>query len=328
MSDDSPLVRLGQGEYAREIRPSDLRRVGTQNSPQRAPGSGDRPIPAHGQVPPGARPFQTPSALQETPVMNPLDTITRPTAPRPRRTLLYGTHGIGKSTFAAMSPRPIFIQTEDGLGDIDVDRFPLATSLRQVLEQLDALLEQEHEFETVVIDSLDWLERLIWSEVCRERSVKTIEDVPYARGYAFAVHHWQQVITRLDRLRDERGMSVILLAHAAIEKVLSPEHDTYDRYAPRLQKHASALVQEWCDEVLFASYRVHTKTVSEGFDRKRAQGIGTGERIVRTSERPGHVANNRCSLPDVFPLDHRLYAAHVRGEVPSQPAAAAAETGV
>lgn len=260
--------------------------------------------------------------------MTRLDTIERGPDIRPRRILLYGTHGIGKTTFAAMAESPVFIRTEDGLGALEVDRFPLCTSWGDVLACLDSLIAGKHDYRTVVIDSLDWLERLIWSEVCRERSVKTIEDVPYARGYAFAVHHWQQVITRLDRLRDERGMSVILLAHAAIEKVLSPEHDTYDRYAPRLQKHASALVQEWCDEVLFASYRVHTKTVSEGFDRKRAQGIGTGERIVRTSERPGHVAKNRCSLPDEFPLDHRLYAAHVRGEVPSQPAAEAAETGV
>jgi hypothetical protein len=111
-------------------------------------------------------------------------------------------------------------------------------------------------------------------------------------------------------------MQIILIAHARIEKFDNPETESYDRYVPRLNKHASALVQEWCDEVLFATYRVHTKHTDEGFNRKRTQGIGTGERIVRTTERPAHVAKNRLSLPDEFPLDYRLYAAFVRGESP------------
>src|SRR5690606_10937660 len=119
-----------------------------------------------------------------------------------------------------------------------------------------------------------------------------------------------------DALRAERSMQVILIAHAAIEKFANPETDSYDRYAPRLQKQASALVQEWCDEVLFASYRVHTRTSSEGFDRKRTQGIGTGERILRTTERPAHVAKNRLNLPDELPLDYRVFAALARGEQP------------
>jgi hypothetical protein len=109
---------------------------------------------------------------------------------------------------------------------------------------------------------------------------------------------------------------VMLTAHAQIERFANPETDAYDRYSPRLQKLGSALVQEWCDEVLFATYKVHTKTTSEGFDRKRVQGIGTGERVIRTTERPAHVAKNRLNLPDEIPLDYRIYAAFVRGENP------------
>ena len=124
------------------------------------------------------------------------------------------------------------------------------------------------------------------------------------------------MLAGLDALRNERGMEVILVAHAQIEKFANPETETYDRYAPRLQKLASALVQEWCDEVLFATYRVHTRTATEGFDRKRVQAIGTGERILRTTERPAHVAKNRLALPDEIPLDHRVYAAYARGENP------------
>lgn len=234
----------------------------------------------------------------------------------PRRVLLYGVHGVGKSTFGAMAEKPIFIQTEEGINDLEVDRFPLATRYADVLASLSALYSEPHEYRTVVIDSLDWLERLIFGEVCAQRGVESIEDIGYAKGYVFALTQWREVLAGLDALRAHRGMSVILIAHAAIEKFNNPETDSYDRYVPRLQKQASALVQEWCDEVLFATYRVLTKTTSEGFDRKRTQGIGTGERIIRTAERPAHVAKNRLNLPEEFPLDYRLYAAFVRGENP------------
>lgn len=245
-----------------------------------------------------------------------LNQVQRGRSQTPRRVLLYGVHGVGKSTFGAMAEKPIFIQTEEGINDIDVDRFPLATKYSDVVDALSALYSEEHEYETVVIDSLDWLERMIFADVCAKRGVESIEDIGYAKGYVFALAQWREILAGLDALRNERGMQVIVIAHAAIEKFANPETDSYDRYAPRLQKQASALVQEWADEVLFAAYKVHTKTSNEGFDRKRTQGIGTGERIVRTTERPAHVAKNRLNLPDEFPLDYRIYAAFVRGENP------------
>ena len=251
-----------------------------------------------------------------------MNQISKGRKARPRRVMLYGTHGIGKSTFGAMADRPIFVQTEDGLANIEVDRFPLAVRYADVLAALGELYTAEHEYRTVVIDSLDWLERLIWGEVCAKRGVESIEDIGYAKGYVFALTQWREILTGLDALRNERGIQVVLIAHAQIEKFANPETDTYDRYSPRLQKLASALVQEWCDEVLFASYRVHTKTTKEGFDRKRTQGVGTGERIIRTTERPAHVAKNRLNLPDEIPLDYRVYAAFVRGENPLQDHAA------
>jgi len=231
--------------------------------------------------------------------------------PQPRRAMVYGTHGVGKSTFGAMSDRPIFIQTEDGLGEIDCDKFPLAETFDQVIGAISELYAEKHPYRTVVIDSLDWLERLIWSEVCKKRGVKNIEEIPYAKGYAFAIDLWREFLEGLNALRNERGMGVILLAHSKIEKFENPETETYDRYSPRLQKLASAILQEWCDEVLFATYKVYTKKLDEGFSQTRTQGIGSGERILRTTERPAHVAKNRLNLPDELPLDWNAYGQYL-----------------
>jgi len=277
-----PLVRLGQGDFVREIWPHDL----------------------------------DSTHHKEAPMSTLIQQVQKGRRPKPRRVLLYGTQGIGKSTFGAMAESPIFVPTEDGLGDIDCESFPLAQSLGQVMASLEALYTSEHPYKTVVIDSLDWLERLIWAEVCSDRSVESIEDVGYAKGYTYAIDKWRQVLGALDALRSDRGMGVILIAHATIEKFDNPETEPYDRYSPRLPTLARALVQEWCDEVLFATYRVHTRKVDEGFNKAKHQGIGTGERIIRTVERPAHVAKNRIGLPAEFPLDYRVFAALVRGEDP------------
>ncbi|KPK68886.1 MAG: oxidoreductase [Acidithiobacillales bacterium SM23_46] len=234
----------------------------------------------------------------------------------PRRTLFYGIHGIGKSTFGSMAEKPIFVQTEDGLGEINCKRFPLAHRYNDVLMALGELYTESHEYRTVVIDSLDWLERLIWAQVCQNRGVESIEDIGYAKGYTFALTQWREVLAGLEALRNEREMMIILIAHAKIERFENPETEGYDRYSPRLHKTASAIVQEWCDEVLFATYKVLTRKVDEQFGRAQHRGIGTGERIIRTTERPAHVAKNRLSLPDEIPLDYRVYAALLRGETP------------
>lgn len=236
----------------------------------------------------------------------------------PRRVMVYGVHGIGKTTFGAMAPNPIFIQTEDGLANLEAPRFPLATAFDDVMAAVMGLYSEQHDYRTVVVDSADWLEQLIWKEIVRRRpttdrgrDVTSIEDYGFAKGYVYALEPWREVLDGLNALRNERGMMVILIAHAKIERFENPETDAYDRYSPRLNKHASALLQEWCDEVLFATYRVHTRQTDEGFDKTRTRGIGTGDRIIRTTERPAHMAKNRLSLPEEMPLDFAAYAEHL-----------------
>lgn len=226
----------------------------------------------------------------------------------PPRLLIYGTEGIGKSTTASQAPRPIFVPTEDGLDQIDCASFPLATTLNEVRSALSDLLREEHDFESVVIDSADWLERLIFDALCEQYGVSSIEKVDggYARGYTHALTHWRALLDDLDQLRNRRGMCVILLAHAKVEKFEDPEHAAYDRYSPRLHKHANALITEWADGVLFATRKIITRTQDGGFGRDRtiAAGLGKdgGERVLRTVGSPACVAKNRYGLPAELPL--------------------------
>lgn len=236
--------------------------------------------------------------------MGMLETIQSGRENRPPRIMIYGSEGVGKSTFGASAPSPIFIQTEDGLGELDCNKFPLAHSLAEVLAQLTALRDEQHDFQTVVIDSADWLERLIFDEVCREYGVRNIEkaDGGYGKGYTHALTHWRKVVNLLQELRDKRGMMVILVAHAKVERFEDPENAAYDRYTPRLHKHAASLIAEWVDAVLFANKKF--RVTKDSGDRAIAAPIGAdgGERIIRTVGSPACIAKNRYGLPGEIPL--------------------------
>ncbi len=228
-----------------------------------------------------------------------LKSIKKNTALSAPRVLVYGVEGIGKSTFAAGAPAPIFIQTEDGLGSLAVDHFPVAQKSADVLDAIAALHEPGHSFQTVVIDSLDWLETLIWRDIEAKFEAK---DLAYGKGSMIAAEEWRKVLDGLNSLRNNQGMAVVLIAHCEIKRFDSPETEPYDRYQPKLQARSSALVREWCDAVLFANYRTLIKKAEVGFNKEVSRGISTGERLLYTSERPAYMAKNRYALPESIPL--------------------------
>ena len=134
--------------------------------------------------------------------------LTRAHAPKPPRILTHGVAGVGKTTFASQSNKPVFVQTEDGLGTLASPHFPLARTFEEVIEALACLYTEEHDFKTVVIDSVDWLEPLVWAKACRDNGWASIEDAGYGKGYVAALNLWRQYIDGLNALRDDRGMTL------------------------------------------------------------------------------------------------------------------------
>ncbi len=233
--------------------------------------------------------------------MSLISSITKGREAQPPRIMIYGSEGVGKSTFAALAPNPVFVQTEDGLSEIDCSKFPLAKSFDDVVLQLQAVRDEQHDYGTVVIDSLDWLERLVWDRVCADYGVKSIEkaDGGYGKGYVHALTYWRQIVSLLNEIRARKGMAVILIAHAAVERFEDPEHAAYDRYTPRLHKKACSLVCEWVDAVLFASRRMRVDSTT---GKAAPVGADGGERVLRTNGSPACIAKNRFGLPTELPL--------------------------
>ena len=221
------------------------------------------------------------------------------------RIMVYGVEGIGKSTFGAGAPNPVYILTEDGLGSLKVDHFPLATSFQDVMDAIASLYKDNHAFETVVIDSLDWLEAIIQREIEQKYDAK---DLAYGKGSLIAAERWREILDGLNALRNDKGMAIILIAHTTIKRFDSPEVEPYDRYQPKLQERSNAVVREWADAVLFANYKTIVKKDDVGFNQTNNRGISTGERLLFTSERPAYMAKNRYNMPESIPLSWDAFA--------------------
>lgn len=234
-----------------------------------------------------------------------LKSIKKNTALSAPRIMLYGVEGIGKTTFASQAPNPIFICTEDGLGSLQVEHFPLATKASDVLDAIGSLVSENHEFGTVVLDSVDWLDNLIWSDV---ESTHDAKDLAYGKGAMIVAERWREVLAGLNALRNDKGMVVILIAHCQIKRFDSPEVEPYDRYQPKLQERSNAILREWVDAVLFANYKTIVKKDDVGFNKTSNRGISTGERLLYTSERPAYMAKNRYGLPESLPMSWEAFS--------------------
>lgn len=225
--------------------------------------------------------------------------------------MLYAVHGIGKTTLGSEAPGSVFIQTEDGFGLLDPPTMGIHTTFDQVLESIGSLYNDPHDYKTLVLDTLDDLEQLIWTQACIDNGWANIAAPDYGKGYAAAFDHWKLFQQGMSDLRNDRGMGIILLAHSAIQKFDAPESASYDRYVPKLHKAASEYLQEKMDCVLFANYRVSTVETKAGHGKKVTRGVGGEDRVIYTEERPSHKAKNRFGMPPMIPLSWDSVAKHI-----------------
>jgi len=231
---------------------------------------------------------------------------------RPRRLLVYGVPGIGKTTFASKAPNSIFIPTEDGSDDLDVERTPLVTDATQLTDYIDMIITK-NVHKNVIIDTVDGLEPIIWKMVVDQinaketKEYKVITDIGWQQGYDNAAIKWGKLLrTQFDRLI-RQGMNVILLGHSDIGKFTPPDGDGYSMYTPRVHKKTAYEITAWCDEVLFANFVTKTRKDANN----KVQAIGKGERVLYCTPKPHYEVKNRLNLPAELPFEWEAYAEYL-----------------
>lgn len=224
----------------------------------------------------------------------------------PLKIVIYGPEGIGKSTFAARFPRPVFIDTEGSTKHMDVARTPRPASWAMLMEQVRYFRDHPGEFATLVIDTADWAEQLCITDLCARSKKPGIEDFGYGKGYIYLAEDFERLLNLLEEVI-EHGMNVVATAHAKMRKFEQPdEMGAYDRWELKLQKTTAPLLKEWADMVLFANYKTHTIHTDDG--KIKAQG---GKRVMYTTHHPCWDAKNRHGLSEELPFDFDAIRTHI-----------------
>ena len=235
----------------------------------------------------------------------------------PVRVNVQGVDGIGKSTFGADAPSSIFIQAEDGLKFIDnVARFPVIESWNQLLTQVKTLIEEPHDYKSVVLDTTDAASKFGEEFVCESNGWSGPQDkqAGYGAFYVAEENAWRKLLQGLNICFEERGMNVILLSHVGDKTSVDPTVGEYHAFQMRSNKKINSLIKDWVDFNLFADY---DKSVNDGKPKSH------GNRILYTKYAMGFEAKSRLTIPSQLPLEwDAFHKSYLEALAPSETVAA------
>lgn len=230
----------------------------------------------------------------------------------PVRVLIYGPGGVGKTTFGAAAKNAVILSAEDGAEYLSVGRFPPAEVWQDVLDAMTELRDGDHKYQTLVLDSVDWMEQLISSHICAKHKKESLESFGYGAGYGLVFDEMRAFIAQLERLRRDKAMGIVAIAHSAVKPFNNPEGENFDRYELKLQASKNASVsglwKEWPDFMLFANF----ETVASKEKNKPAKGESTGERFLYTQRTAAYDAKSRLTLPAQLPVEWSAFARAVK----------------
>jgi hypothetical protein len=242
--------------------------------------------------------------------------ITKGKQTRAQRVVIYGVESVGKSTFAAKFPKPLFLDIEQGTSHLDVDRCDIG-SWKQLTDSLTEC--RSSDYKTIVIDSADWAERLCIEDLLATTKKTSIEDFGYGKGWVMVAERMARMLSSVDALI-EVGKNVVLIAHSKIHKFEAPDAlAAYDRYELKLSKQCSPLLKEFADELWFLRFKTKVSTTDTG----RGKGIGGKERIILTTHSAAYDAKTRSGLAEELPLVWESVA-HLFADIVAPAAAAPA----
>lgn len=240
--------------------------------------------------------------------------IIRGKIPGAKKVVVYGPEGIGKSTFAAHFPEPLFIDTEGSTKDMDVARTESPTSWMMLMEQVRYVKNHPELCKTLVVDTADWAEMLCITQICDKNHKASIEEFGYGKGYVYVQEEFGRLLNALEEVV-KAGIHVVLTAHAKMRKFEQPDElGAYDRWEMKLTKQTAPMVKEWADMVLFANYKTFVINVDgQGVQKGKNKAQG-GKRVMYTSHHSCWDAKNRYGLPDELPFEYEAIRAVIENQ--------------
>jgi len=244
-----------------------------------------------------------------------LKKITKTKVSAPPKILIYGEPGVGKTTFSTSAPKSILFNIEKGGAD-RIECFRMfqkePETLQEIAEAINALIEQDHDFKWIAVDTIDWLEMMLMDEICRVNKVARIDALAYGKGYQIMLEYWQRFIKKLEELQEKRKMGVILIAHDQITQVRDPLTDPYDRHSLALNKNSANIITQWVEEIGFVHKELAVVTYSENFGQKKKKAISENERIISFDPcNESYLSKTRIGMPAKIALDWAEFEKHL-----------------
>lgn len=218
----------------------------------------------------------------------------------PRKFVIYGMEKVGKSTFLDSAPNAVVIATEPGYDELGTARIE-CSMWEEVIAGVQYLIDTNHGYETMGIDSLDWAEKLLEEFVCRRANKRKLSDFEWGGGYKEMLVQWRELLSLIETLQRKKKMNVVVIAHVVIKEQNNPMGENFDRYVIKLYDKATALFREWCSLIGFAAYE--TVTLKGQKKGAKAKGQATGARVLYTEHQASFDAGNRYRMPPKMPLD-------------------------
>ncbi len=252
--------------------------------------------------------------------------ITRGKIAKAQKVVVYGPEGIGKTTFAAQFPNPLFIDTEGSTEHYDVARTDAPQSWSILMAQLQEV-KMTRPCGTIVIDTADWAEKLCIEHICAKYKWDGIEAPGYGKGYTYLAEEFGKLLNLLSDVA-EAGVNVVITAHAAMRKFEQPDEAAgYDRWELKLQKKIAPMIKEWADAVLFVNYKTIVETVSSGMGQAKGKARGN-KRVMYCQHHACWDAKNRWGLPEEVPFDYAQITSFIPAQLHVAPIQASAPQAV
>jgi len=241
-----------------------------------------------------------------------LSQLSRPTSGRPMVATLFSEPGLGKTTLAAMFPRPVFIRTEDGTASLDghpdAMLFPVARSSADVFDAIEALASQEHDRKTLVFDSVTQYEKIITREILDAESNPKAKNMAaahggYGKAFGMLDKRHQDLREAADYLVTDCGMNVVFIAHATTEEMDLPDMDKYSRYTIQLHQNKQYnCVHHYANNADMVAF-VRLKTNLRGTDAGKKRAISDGEREIICFPVASNISKNRYGITTPISFD-------------------------
>ena len=232
--------------------------------------------------------------------MSLLDSINKPVKRNPIITIT-GDAGVGKTSLGAEFPAPIFIRAEDGIQAIDSDRmpdaFPVIESVEDLMSQLGALVHEEHDYQTLVIDSTTQLEQLFIDHVVANDPKKPKSINTAMGGFGAGLNAVSAMHGRVRKacgiLNSKKNMTIVFIAHSDVSQIDLPDSEPFSKYELRLSRKSVTHYVDNVDLVLYLKLQTFTRSSD---DNTKAKAVSTGQRIAIVDTHAAHVSKNRYGL--------------------------------